>query len=82
MKKLDFIVEEEDADQRIDLFLSDLLPLSRTQIQNLIKTDKVLVNKQKIKANYKVQSNDQIAVEYVEAQPLNIQSEKMDPGHQ
>ncbi|MBI5097202.1 MAG: RluA family pseudouridine synthase, partial [Nitrospirae bacterium] len=57
-----FHVSEKEAYKRIDQYLANLLPLSRTAIQRLIKEDLVCVNKKKVKANYKTHPEDEVEV--------------------
>ncbi len=57
------IVDEGQDPLRIDKFLLDKIPnVNRSQIQNGIKDGYVVVNDQKIKANYKVRSQDIIQI--------------------
>lgn len=56
-------VEVEKIDVRVDQYLSEVLALSRSKIQNLIKEEKVLVNEKKIKANYLLKEGDLIFVD-------------------
>lgn len=70
----------EDTNIRIDLYLSEKLVKSRSQIQKLIKANRVFVNGEVVKANYNVILNDVITIneelqeEKLVAQdiPLNI----------
>ena len=58
---IDFIIEEEQAGERIDKFLSDSIPdLSRSYIQKLIKEEQVTVNQKVVKSNYKLNTGDQL----------------------
>ena len=69
MKK--FIVSKDEIGTRIDVYISNNdKDISRVTVQRLIKNEKVLVNKNKTKASYKVQENDEILVE--EEQPKEI----------
>ena len=62
MKELNFIYEKEET-TRIDKFLVEMIPEeSRTNIQNLIKANNVLVNEETVKANYKLVNGDEIEV--------------------
>ena len=47
---------------RIDKVLSELLDISRSQIQKKIKNEQVLVNERVVSANYAVKENDIISV--------------------
>lgn len=67
------IVEEEHAGERIDRYLSlQCSDISRSYLQKLIKDQLVSVNGKIVKANYKVQSNDTISVEFPEIKELDI----------
>ena len=65
MPKLNLKVDES-LNIRLDAYLADNTPLTRTNIQNLIKEGKILVNGLIERASYKVKLNDEISVEYVE----------------
>lgn len=56
-------VEVETFDVRIDQYLSEVLSLSRSKIQKLIKEEKVSVNEKKVKANYLLKEGDTIFVD-------------------
>ena len=60
MKK-DFIVENEYKGKRLDIFLSDKLELTRSQIKNYI--DNILVNNKVKKLSYLLKENDLIIVD-------------------
>ncbi len=74
----DWTVDEDDLGIRIDRFLSEELEdYSRTQIQQLIKDEKILVNNKPVKANYKLSLNDQIEVKIEPPKVLNIDKENI-----
>lgn len=61
MDKFLFKIQEELEDERIDKCLALLTDtLSRSYIQKLIKEDKVYVNNQCVKANYRVKNEDEV----------------------
>ncbi|TDM43627.1 RluA family pseudouridine synthase [Macrococcoides canis] len=63
METFNFEINEEETGLRIDKFLADANPdWSRSQIQDWIKNDLVLVNGKVIKSNYKLRLYDEIAV--------------------
>ncbi|KAB2337441.1 RluA family pseudouridine synthase [Cytobacillus depressus] len=79
MEKMEHIIPEEQAGERIDKILTALnQEWSRTQVQQWIKDEHVLVNGQKIKTNYKCSFNDQITIQIPEPEELNVVSEEMD----
>ncbi len=60
-----YTVSEEEARTRLDVFLAAKLPqLSRSFIKKLCKDQKVLVNKQKLKASQKVHPEDKVSVDF------------------
>ena len=74
------IVEDREG-MRIDSYLAEVLELSRSKIQKLVKEDKVLVNGKTVNASYSVRLGDSIEVDdeldyeiHVEPEniPLNI----------
>ncbi|MDO4500143.1 MAG: RluA family pseudouridine synthase [Erysipelotrichaceae bacterium] len=67
MPKLDLFVDEENINMRLDAYIAENSPLSRSNIQTLIKEEKILVNGNKGKNSYKTKLNDAITVEYEEA---------------
>ncbi|NCU16213.1 RluA family pseudouridine synthase [Pallidibacillus pasinlerensis] len=79
MEKVYHLVSEEEAGIRIDKLLTTVdEEWSRTQIQEWIKSEHVLVNGKKVKTNYKCEVNDKIIVNIPEPVPLNIEAEEMD----
>ena len=63
MPKLNLIVDD-NYNVRLDAYLADNTPLSRSNIQKLIKEEKILVNDKVTSNSYKVKMNDDISVEY------------------
>ncbi|WP_394137021.1 RluA family pseudouridine synthase [Cytobacillus oceanisediminis] len=78
MEKMEHIIPEEQAGERIDKVLSTLnAEWSRTQVQQWIKDGNVLVNGQKPKTNYKCTVNDQIEITIPEPEELDVVPEEM-----
>lgn len=77
-----FIIEQEDANIRLDTFLADVYPdLSRSYIQKQIKSGNVTVNNTLQKPSYTLKTDDTVcatldkaATDFIEPQsiPLNI----------
>lgn len=66
-------VTGENAGERIDKFLSLQCPdISRSYLQKLVKDKLVSVNDKEVKANYKVQKDDTICVNFPEIKELDI----------
>ncbi len=71
-----FIVKEEDANKRIDVYLSEKnAKLSRSTIQRLIDEEKIKINDKKTKASYKIQQNDEIALEETPAKEIELKAQ-------
>lgn len=67
MKKYKFIIEEEDSNIRLDMYLLESFPkLSRTKIQKAIKAGLVLVNDTNVKTGYMLKEDDVVLYEQVE----------------
>ena len=64
MERIQIRVLEEDKLERLDAYLSNKCDLSRSQIQKLIKENKILVNNQPTINKYKVNPFDVIEIEY------------------
>ena len=63
------IIDPKQGPVRIDKFLMEKLPdLTRTQIQDLIKSGWITVNNQAVKSNYKVRPKDELVVLMAEPQ--------------
>lgn len=67
-----------DQSGRLDKVLSgEIEKLSRTQVQELIDKNNILVNAKKEKASYKVKNGDQIEVIIPKKEPLNLEPENL-----
>ena len=65
-KIFEFKITENKNQVRIDKYLTEKLKdYTRTYIQKLIKEELILVNDQKVKANYKLRINDHIKVKEI-----------------
>ncbi|EWG11879.1 RluA family pseudouridine synthase [Cytobacillus firmus] len=79
MEKMEHIIPDEQAGERIDKVLSTLnADWSRTQVQQWIKDGNVLVNGQKPKTNYKCSENDRIEISIPDPEELDVVPEEMD----
>ena len=71
-----FIIDNNEDLMRIDKFLTgELDELSRTQVQNLIKDNNVLVNDKNVKANYILALNDEVIVKIPDPVDIDIKKE-------
>lgn len=78
MEDLTFIIENEQAKERIDKAIASFeSDWSRTQIQNFIKDGFVKVNNEPAKTSYKVKAGDVIVVTPPDAVPLDIVAENL-----
>lgn len=67
MKKYNFIIDEHDESIRLDNYLSNLFEeTSRSQIQTLIKSGKVLVDDIVKKPSYNLKTGDNISIEFAD----------------
>lgn len=70
MNKFFFIPDENDENTRLDNYLSNLFTdITRTQIQNLIKDGKALVNGSVKKSGYKLKIGDKVELEVEDKAP-------------
>lgn len=76
MTKFTHNVTEAEAKSRVDQILTQLVEgVSRAQIQTWIKLGLVMVNDKEVKANYRVQENDQINWSKPEKETIEIEPE-------
>ncbi len=72
MKQKHSLTYNEEAFDRIDKWLNEQTEYSRSTIQKLIKDEKLTVNGKSVKANYKLQTGDEIDFTYEEEEMLLI----------
>lgn len=75
--KLIIDVSDEETGERIDSFLSGKTEFTRTRIQQLIKNKNITVNGKATKSSYKIEENDEIAIEVPEAETTEIKPENI-----
>lgn len=75
MPKINLVVDEDNTDIRLDAFLAANTPLSRSQIQKLIDSEKVLLNNNIPIKKIKTSFGDCISIEYEEKTLTNIEPE-------
>lgn len=74
-----FVVEADWDGKRLDLFTSEqYTDISRSNIQKLIKENRILVNSKKEKASYKVSTGDLVTVAMPEPKELLIEAQDID----
>jgi 23S rRNA pseudouridine1911/1915/1917 synthase len=70
-----FVLEEMEG-ERLDIFVTENMEgVSRSLIQNLIKTGQVRVNGQAAKASYHLHAGDEVEVELPEPQAVEIEAQ-------
>lgn len=71
------IVIENDSNERIDIYLSKQLDYSRTKIDKMIKSEEILVNGNKTKCSYILNSGDIVTVKDHEIDLMNVEAENI-----
>ncbi|XKH51486.1 RluA family pseudouridine synthase [Chryseomicrobium palamuruense] len=78
MKEIEVIITKEQNRERLDKLL---LPVeadwSRTQIQNLMKQELILVNGEAVKSNYKASEGDVITIKIPDPEVYEIEAEDL-----
>jgi 23S rRNA pseudouridine1911/1915/1917 synthase len=78
MEKMEHIISEDQAGDRIDKVVSTLDPeWSRSQVQQWIKDGNVLVNGAPIKTNYKCSLDDRLEISIPDPEVLDVEPEEM-----
>jgi len=72
-------IKPENKNQRLDKFLTTKLPISRSQIQKLIKAGDILVNGKKTSVHNFLQPGDQIKISAKEIKELTTEK-KLEPS--
>ena len=76
MKELDFIIETEDEDSRIDSYLASVCPsMSRSYLQKILKAGGVLADGKAVKPNYRIKEGDRIHLSVPDEQEPDIEPE-------
>lgn len=69
----DYTVSEEDAGQRLDVYLSNKSEVSRSHIKNLVENQKVFIGGKSVKAGQILKKGDIITVYEEEIKELNLE---------
>ena len=77
MPIVNLIVDEENTGVRLDVFLSENTPLSRTFIQKLIESEKVTLNGEIPNKKIKTELEDRISLTYEEKTPTDLKPENI-----
>lgn len=71
-----FLVSQEDASKRLDLFLTDSLKaLTRSAVKGLIKEGRALVNGKKTKAGLRLKYGEEVSIDLPEPRPQVLKAE-------
>lgn len=68
---------EDNVGQRLDLYLSEKLDLSRSKVQKLIKDEQVTVNNKLVNVSYQVKLDDEIEVDSDLNYEMNVEAENL-----
>mgnify|MGYP004443547869 FL=1 len=71
------IITEEQAGQRADVALAQMLDLTRSNMQKLLEDGRVVKGAKVLKSNYKLKAGDEIIVTLPEPEPLDVQPENI-----
>lgn len=78
MNMFKFIVDSYSENLRLDVYLAEnIKDKSRSYIQNIIKSGKVLINGNAKKGSYKLKLSDEVEVEIPENEKLNVEPENI-----
>lgn len=77
MARIELVVDEDNTDVRLDVFLAENTVLSRSAIQKLINEGKVLLNNEIPNKKLKTALNDHICFEYEEKTLTDIKPENI-----
>jgi len=69
---LEKLIVTDSENIRLDAYIASKTQMSRVAAQRLIEEDKILVNTIKQKSSYKVQKNDEITIEKIEAKETKL----------
>lgn len=67
----------DNVGQRLDLYLSEKLDLSRSKVQKLIKDEQVTVNNKLVNVSYQVKLDDEIEVDSDLNYEMNVEAENL-----
>lgn len=73
----DWLVDERDAGERIDKFITRQGDWSRQLVQSWVRAQHITVNKQPVKSNYRLRSGDSVQLRVPETPSLAVKPEKI-----
>lgn len=79
MEQVTYTINDEQHLERMDKVLTAMNDeWSRSQVQQWIKDELVIVNGQAVKGNYKCKTGDEIVITILDPEPLDVEPEEMD----
>lgn len=73
----ELIITEEQAGQRADVALAQMLDITRSNMQKLMDEGRAVKGTKVLKSNYKLKAGDKIIVSLPEPEPLDVQPENI-----
>lgn len=73
----ELIITEEQAGQRADVILAQMLDITRSNMQKLMDDGRAIKGTKVLKSNYKLKAGDRIIVSLPEPEPLDVQPENI-----
>lgn len=74
---MEIVVENKDTGKRLDVFLMEQTEYSRSKVQKLVETNKVLVNGRESKSSYKLKEGEIVAYEEYVEEDMNVEPENI-----
>ena len=71
------VVESNDINKRLDVFLMEQTEYSRSKVQKLIEDDKVLVSGKNVKSSYKLKEGEIVTYEEYIEEEMNVEAENI-----
>ncbi len=74
-----FVIDDEDAEQRLDVFLADQddPPLSRSQVKKRLKRGEITVNGEAVKSGYWLREGDQVRWDHTADRQLSTAAQDL-----
>ena len=74
---MEIVVTQENSGKRLDVFLMEQTEYSRSKVQKLIETKKVLVNQNEVKNSYKLKESEVVTYEEYVEEDMNVEAENI-----
>lgn len=73
--KSEFLIDENNVDKRLDIYLAEHTALSRSQIKLLIDDKKVFLNGLNVKAGFLLRQNDNVVLDYEKTKNFELEAQ-------